>query len=41
VTHAQYVSNTATVSSATSDPVPGNNSSTAIVHVVPGHGPGH
>ncbi len=41
VTHAQFVSNTATVSSATSDPVPGNNSSTATIHVVPGHGPNH
>jgi uncharacterized repeat protein (TIGR01451 family) len=41
VTRPTFVSNTATVSSATSDPVPGNNSSTATVKVVPGHGPGH
>lgn len=41
VKHSEEIPNTATVSSATSDPVPGNNSSTAVVHVVPGHGPGH
>ena len=41
VTKSQLVSNTATVSSATSDPVPGNNSSTATIHVVPGRGPAH
>lgn len=37
VTRSTTVSNTATVSSTTSDPVPGNNSSTATIHVVPGH----
>jgi len=41
VTKSTSVSNTATVSSATSDPVPGNNSSTATIHVVPGKGPNH
>lgn len=41
VTRSEIVSNTATVSSATSDPVPGNNSSTVAIHVVPGRGPNH
>ncbi len=41
VTKSSTISNTATVSSATPDPVPGNNSSTVAIHVVPGHGPGH
>lgn len=41
VTHSSDVSNTATVSSATSDPDPGNNSSTTTIHVTPGHGPSH
>ncbi len=41
VTKSETVSNTATVSSATSDPVPGNNSSTVSIHVVPGRGPNH
>jgi uncharacterized repeat protein (TIGR01451 family) len=39
VKQSAFISNTATVSSATSDPVPGNNSSTATIHVTPGHGP--
>ncbi|HXH38087.1 MAG TPA: DUF11 domain-containing protein [Thermoanaerobaculia bacterium] len=41
VKKSKLVSNTATVSSATPDPVPGNNSSTATIHVVPGRGPSH
>ena len=41
VTRSETVSNTATVSSATSDPSPGNNTSTATIHVTPGHGPNH
>lgn len=41
VKHSEFISNTATVSAATSDPVPGNNSSTATIHVTPGHGPSH
>ncbi|HSY52173.1 MAG TPA: DUF11 domain-containing protein [Thermoanaerobaculia bacterium] len=41
VTKSEMIPNTATVSSATSDPVPGNNSSTTTIHVVPGKGPGH
>ncbi|HEX7138643.1 MAG TPA: DUF11 domain-containing protein [Vicinamibacterales bacterium] len=36
VTRSTFISNTATVSSSTSDPVPGNNSSTATIHVTPG-----
>jgi uncharacterized repeat protein (TIGR01451 family) len=40
VTKSSTIANTATVSSSTSDPVPGNNSSTAFIHVVPGRGPG-
>jgi uncharacterized repeat protein (TIGR01451 family) len=41
VTQSSFVSNTATVSSSTSDPNPGNNSSTATIHVTPGKGPNH
>ncbi|MGH9424644.1 MAG: DUF11 domain-containing protein, partial [Thermoanaerobaculia bacterium] len=41
VSKSGTLSNTATVSSATTDPNPGNNSSTSNVHIVPGHGPGH
>jgi uncharacterized repeat protein (TIGR01451 family) len=41
VKQSEFVSNTATVSSGTSDPNPGNNSSTATIHVVPGKGPNH
>ncbi len=39
VSHPTMVPNTATVSSSTSDPDPSNNSSTATIRVVPGHGP--
>lgn len=41
VKHSEMVSNTATVSAGTSDPNPGNNSSTATIHVTPGKGPNH
>jgi uncharacterized repeat protein (TIGR01451 family) len=41
VSRSEEIPNTATVSAATSDPVPGNNSSTVSIHVVPGHGPNH